>query len=110
MFLIASLIILNLLCLICFLFLLINYKVLEQKLKEKHQDLENIAGSRLKHLSQLSHDLRTPLNVIMGYTSLLSNKIHGEINQKQKNDLDRINENSKKLLQIMETFFEQENQ
>ncbi len=105
----VTLLISNIICLICFLFLLINYKVIEQKLKEKRQDLENLNSIRMKHLSQLSHDLRTPLNVIMGYTSLLSNKIHGEINAKQKRDLDRISENSKKLLKIMEDFFVQNN-
>lgn len=56
-------------------------------------------------LSELSHDLRTPLNAIMGYTSLLKNNIHGELNEKQLDYINKINSNSDRLLKIIDDYF-----
>ena len=85
--------------------LIINYRTLDQKNKARINELETLKKDNLTKLSDLSHDLRTPLNAIMGYTSLLSNKIHGDISDKQKQSLERIAKNASRILTIIEDYF-----
>jgi signal transduction histidine kinase len=56
-------------------------------------------------LSTLSHEFRTPLNVIMGYSSMLREDGDGELNEEQRLALDRIEANSTALLSYVETLF-----
>lgn len=62
------------------------------------------AGSRAKSefLAVMSHELRTPLNAIMGYTDLLLAEVTGEINDRQRDQLERIDSSSQHLLEIVE--------
>ena len=85
--------------------LIINYRTLDQKNKARIKELETLKKENLAKLSDLSHDLRTPLNAIMGYTSLMANKIHGDISDKQKNSLDRISKSAARILTIIEDYF-----
>lgn len=56
-------------------------------------------------LSTLSHEFRTPLNVIMGYSSMLREDGEGDLNDDQRVALDRIEANSTTLLSYVETLF-----
>jgi signal transduction histidine kinase len=56
-------------------------------------------------LSTLSHEFRTPLNVIMGYSSMLREDGETELNEEQRRALDRIEANSTTLLSYVETLF-----
>jgi len=56
-------------------------------------------------LSTLSHEFRTPLNVIMGYSSMLREDGEGDLNEEQRLALDRIEANSTALLSYVETLF-----
>lgn len=56
-------------------------------------------------LSTLSHEFRTPLNVIMGYSSMLREDGEGELSDEQRLALDRIEANSTALLSYVETLF-----
>lgn len=63
-----------------------------------------LIASRLKSefLANISHELRTPLNAIIGYTELLSGKSYGELNEKQTDRLNRVTDNAKHLLELIE--------
>jgi signal transduction histidine kinase len=56
-------------------------------------------------LATLSHEFRTPLNVIMGYSSMLADDGDRELSAEQRAALDRIQSNSTTLLQYVETLF-----
>src|SRR5688572_5389345 len=56
-------------------------------------------------LATLSHEFRTPLNVIMGYSSMLADEGDRELSDEQRLALDRIQSNSTTLLQYVETLF-----
>jgi protein-histidine pros-kinase len=68
--------------------------------------LENINlayESKLKSefLANMSHELRTPLNSIIGFSQLLKQKIHGELNEKQERYVDNILTSGKFLLELI---------
>ncbi|MCU0497887.1 MAG: ATP-binding protein [Anaerolineae bacterium] len=59
-----------------------------------------LEGLRLKTqiLANVSHDARTPLNVIMGYAEILEEQIHGNLTPKQSDVIKRIHANAAELL------------
>jgi signal transduction histidine kinase len=56
-------------------------------------------------LSTLSHEFRTPLNVIMGYSSMVREQGEHTLSEEQRLALDRIQSNSSSLLAYVETIF-----
>ena len=83
-----------------------------QELRELNRDLERrvasrtaqlAAANRLKDefLALLSHEFRTPLQAIFGYTELLEREIHGPLNDSQRRDLLRIQESEQHLLGLI---------
>jgi len=49
----------------------------------------------------MSHELRTPLNAVLGYTELIVDGLYGEIPDKAKEVLDRVQINGKHLLGLI---------
>ncbi len=99
---ITILLITNISCIALFILLFINYEANYRKLKELKEVLKNNEDYKTQLLGDLSHNLRTPLNAIMGYTSLMINNVHGEINPKQKNDLEKVSNCADKILVIIQ--------
>lgn len=60
-------------------------------------------ATRLKSefLSTMSHELRTPLNAVVGYSQLLLEGITGELQPRQKDNIERIFANAKTLLNLI---------
>ncbi|MCQ4574234.1 MAG: sensor histidine kinase [Candidatus Brocadiales bacterium] len=85
-----------------------EHKKTEDKLTEHAMKLAK-ANTRLKELDQLksmfiasmSHELRTPLNSIIGFTGVLLQGMVGEISEKQKDHLNRVNRSAKHLLGLI---------
>ncbi|MCD6319056.1 MAG: hypothetical protein J7M03_00070 [Candidatus Desulfofervidaceae bacterium] len=59
-----------------------------------------------KVLSKLFHQLRTPLNSILGFTELLKKETYGPLTPKQKEFLEIIHRNAQNLLDLMTQAFE----
>ena len=49
----------------------------------------------------LSHDLRTPLNIIIGFSELMLEEIPGKINEEQRRDLKDILSSGQRLLGLV---------
>jgi len=65
--------------------------------------------SRLKTelLANVSHDLRTPLNVILGYADMLLGGVHGSLTEGQVRSMGRILTNAKQLASVVNDLLDQ---
>jgi signal transduction histidine kinase len=61
--------------------------------------LEEAARLKNEFLASFSHELKTPLNSILGFCRLLKEKSQGPLNEKQLKSISIIDENSKGLLE-----------
>jgi len=77
-------------------------KALErQKLSSEIVSLKELHRLKSEFLANTSHELRTPMNAIIGYTSLLLDGIYGALTEKQQSVLKRIATNSNNLLHLI---------
>lgn len=67
------------------------------KLEDANEKLQSLDKLKTEFLSLASHQLRSPLTAIIGYTSMLLDGSFGEINDKQKEAIDRVYQSSRHL-------------
>ena len=70
-------------------------------LQRQHLELEQASQLKSQFLANMSHEFRTPLNAILGYTSMLLGGVSGEMSAPQKQKLQRVDSNSRHLLSII---------
>lgn len=65
---------------------------------------ELLVANRYKSefMSNMSHELRTPLNSIIGYSELLRSPIYGDLNERQRDRLERIYRNGRHLAELID--------
>ncbi|MEC4819879.1 MAG: ATP-binding protein [Scytonema sp. PMC 1069.18] len=78
----------------------------ELEAQQRHIELQNlklIEASRLKSqfLATISHELRTPMNAIIGFSQLLLRPKCGELTRQQTDMVERILNNGKHLLMLL---------
>jgi two-component system NtrC family sensor kinase len=54
-----------------------------RELADKSQQLEVASQHKSEFLANMSHELRTPLNAIIGFSEVLTDRMFGELNEKQ---------------------------
>ena len=64
------------------------------------------ARLRYERLEHISHDFRTPLNIIIGFTELLLDEAPGKINDEQRRSLNDILDSSRRLLSLVNELFD----
>ena len=63
--------------------------------------LELASQHKSQFLANMSHELRTPLNAILGYTELILDSVYGEMPQRARDVLDRVQRNGRHLLGLI---------
>ncbi|MDW7727513.1 MAG: PAS domain S-box protein [Candidatus Methanoperedens sp.] len=77
-------------------------KKLEQELLESYQKLKEADNLKTKFISNITHELMTPMTAIKGFTELVKDETLGKINEDQKKSLDAILRNSNRLINLIE--------
>ncbi|MGZ4810209.1 MAG: ATP-binding protein, partial [Thermoanaerobaculia bacterium] len=70
-------------------------------LQRQALELEQASNLKSQFLANVSHEFRTPLNAILGYTSMLLQGINGELQPPQRKHLTRVDSNARHLLAII---------
>jgi signal transduction histidine kinase len=70
---------------------------------------EAVAASRFKSslLANISHDLMTPLNIVLGYADMLQEGVHGPLNERQQGIVERIFANAQRLINLIRSLLDQ---
>ena len=71
------------------------------EIEEKGRQLSVASQHKSQFLANMSHELRTPLNAILGYTELILDDIYGEVPEKMRGVLNRVQTNGKHLLGLI---------
>ncbi len=82
--------------------LAINKSLTYEELHALNEKLKGLDKLKTEFLSLASHQLRSPLTAIKGYTSMLLEGSFGEVNDKQKEAIDRVFQSSKHLAKVVE--------
>lgn len=72
-----------------------------REIAEKSEQLALASQHKSHFLANMSHELRTPLNAILGYTELLVDDVYGEVPERPRGVLERIQNNGKHLLALI---------
>lgn len=73
----------------------------EEALTQANRKLQELDRLKTMFIASMSHELRTPLNSIIGFSGILLQGMAGELNEKQENQLTRINQAGKHLLDLI---------
>jgi signal transduction histidine kinase len=72
-----------------------------REIADKSAQLEAASRHKSEFLANMSHELRTPLNAIIGFSEVLSERMFGDINDKQAEYLQDILESGRHLLSLI---------
>ncbi len=75
---------------------------LYKELQDANEKLKELDKLKTEFLSLASHQLRSPLTAIKGYTSMLLEGSFGEVNKNQKDAIDRVFESTNHLTKVVE--------
>jgi GAF domain-containing protein len=72
-----------------------------RELAAKSHQLEEASQHKSEFLANMSHELRTPLNAVIGFSEVLSERMFGELNEKQEEYLKDIHASGQHLLSLI---------
>jgi signal transduction histidine kinase len=72
-----------------------------REIADKSRQLEIASQHKSEFLANMSHELRTPLNAIIGFSEVLSERMFGELNEKQEEYLRDIYASGQHLLSLI---------
>ena len=80
-----------------------NHKLeaLRDELQLKLVELSDATKAKDRFLAVMSHEMRTPLNAILGYSDLLDMELDGSLSEGQRQQVDRIRFGSRHLLDLI---------
>jgi signal transduction histidine kinase len=72
-----------------------------REIEDKSRQLEAASRHKSEFLANMSHELRTPLNAIIGFSEVLTERMFGELNEKQDEYLKDIYTSGQHLLSLI---------
>jgi signal transduction histidine kinase len=72
-----------------------------QEIAEKSRQVEVASQHKSEFLANMSHELRTPLNAVIGFSEVLTDRMFGELNEKQEEYLKDIHASGTHLLSLI---------
>ena len=72
-----------------------------KELEAVNRELEAASQHKSEFLANMSHELRTPLNAIIGFSEVLSERMFGDLNEKQEEYLKDIHASGQHLLSLI---------
>ena len=79
----------------------IDHAMLFDELKRLNRNSEKATQNKSQFFSRLSHEMRTPLSVIIGLIDCMNLGAFGSLNQEQKSILEKIHRQSQTLLKMV---------
>jgi adenylate cyclase len=80
---------------------LTELKRVEAELRTAKEQAEGANRHKSEFLANMSHELRTPLNAVLGYTELIRDGIYGDVPQKIREVIERVQHNGRHLLGLI---------
>jgi signal transduction histidine kinase len=72
-----------------------------REIEDKSRQLEVASQHKSEFLANMSHELRTPLNAVIGFSEVLTDRMFGELNEKQDEYLKDIHASGQHLLSLI---------
>ena len=72
-----------------------------RELETANREIQEATQRKSQLLASMSHDLRTPMNAIIGYTRILLRQVKDILNERQYRNLDNIQISSNNLLRLI---------
>lgn len=82
-------------------------KQMEEQLAEARDQALEASHLKSRLLTNASHDMKTPLGAIVGYSEMLSKGLYGPVTERQKEKLDVIFQNANVLNEYVSNLLEQ---
>ena len=74
---------------------------LSEKTLEQNRQIQEVNRLKSDFLARMSHDLRTPMNAIIGYTRILLRRLTGSVDERQYQNLENIDSSAHHLLHLI---------
>jgi signal transduction histidine kinase len=71
------------------------------EIEDKGRQLELASRHKSQFLANMSHELRTPLNAVLGYSEMMLDGLYGDMPEKAKGVLERVQNNGRHLLGLI---------
>ncbi|HEY0320827.1 MAG TPA: ATP-binding protein [Pyrinomonadaceae bacterium] len=73
-----------------------------QAVTQMEEKVRQLDQHKMEFMSLISHEMRTPLNAIIGYAQMLKDGFSGELNEQQRTDVQTIADSADRLLSMIE--------
>ena len=80
---------------------LAQVETLSQKTREQYEQIQEANKLKSDFLARMSHDLRTPMNAIIGYTRILLRKSKDALDERQYRNLENVQISANNLLTLI---------
>lgn len=75
---------------------------MEEDLRRAKEAAESANAAKSEFMAMITHELKNPMNSVIGFTELLLDEVDGPLEEPQRQSLLRIEKNAKHLLRLIE--------